>query len=141
MFELTEIMRQKDDLEFADLLNRLRKNSLTQNDKKKLDMHVIKPDDAEYFLNAPHLFAENYFMHCFNENIINNLDTERVTISCHDSLVAPKLSMVKQEEAINKLPTDPNKTANLHCSLTIVIGMIYDLTVNVNTEDGLANSA
>ncbi|VDI56075.1 Hypothetical predicted protein [Mytilus galloprovincialis] len=30
--ELTEIMRQKDDLEFAQLLNRLRQNQLTEND-------------------------------------------------------------------------------------------------------------
>ena len=36
MFELTEIMRQKDDMEFAELLNRLRQNSLTDKDIDKL---------------------------------------------------------------------------------------------------------
>ena len=36
MFELTEIMRQKDDTEFTELLNRLRYNSLTESDKDKV---------------------------------------------------------------------------------------------------------
>ena len=36
---------------------------------------------------------------------------------------------------------DPTVIANLHHSLDMVANMIYDLTVNVNTEDGLANAA
>ena len=35
MFELVDIMRQKDDLDFAHLLNRLRLNEMTEEDKKK----------------------------------------------------------------------------------------------------------
>ena len=141
IFELTEIMRQKDDMEFAELLNRLRQNSLTDEDWVKLRKCEKKNCDPDYQLNAPHLFAENYFMHIFNETIINSMQSEKHTIPCHDSVVSPKLSKQKQDDSIRKLPTDPNKTSNLHCSLTIVVGMIYDLTVNINTEDGLANGA
>ena len=36
---------------------------------------------------------------------------------------------------------DPTVIANLHHSLDMVANMIYNLTVNVNTEDGLANAA
>lgn len=54
---------------------------------------------------------------------------------CHQSCP------VKQNEATKRLPTDANKTANLHCSLVIVNEMMYDLTVNTDTEDGLANGA
>ncbi len=39
------------------------------------------------------------------------------------------------------LPDDPNKTANLLQSLTVAVGMMYDITVNVNVEDGLANGS
>ena len=139
MFELTEIMRQKDDLNFAQLLNRLRHNALTEEDKNNLKRCEVVNTALHYQKNSPHLFAENYFMHIFNDSIINSLQTEKVTVSCHDSVVSPNLSKQKQHEAITKLPTDPNKTANLHCSLIVVVGMIYDLTVNINTEDGLAN--
>ena len=141
VFELTEIMRQKDDMEFAELLNRLRLNLLTKEDKEKLRTCSIEKCSPGYQLDAPHLFAENYFMHIFNESVINTMHTEKVIIPCHDSLVSPKMSKQKQDEAVKKLPTDPNKTSNLHCSLTVVVNMIYDLTVNINTEDGLANGA
>ena len=34
-------MRQKDDLTFAQLLNRLRLNEMTEEDKQKLQTHVL----------------------------------------------------------------------------------------------------
>ncbi|XP_053391621.1 uncharacterized protein LOC128554361 [Mercenaria mercenaria] len=141
MYELTVIMRQKDDLKFAELLNRLRSNCLTDDDKVVLKQCEINTDAQNYQKDSPHLFAENYYMHIFNEKIIDSLNTEKVLIPCHDSVVFPKLSNEKQKEAIQRLPTEPNKTANLHCQLLVVVGMIYDLTVNVDTEDGLANGA
>jgi len=39
------------------------------------------------------------------------------------------------------MPKEPSKTANLHHTLVIVIGMTYDLIVNVCTKDGLSNGA
>ncbi|XP_060603693.1 uncharacterized protein LOC132756597 [Ruditapes philippinarum] len=141
MYELSEVMRQKDDLPFADLLNRLRINSLTTEDKMVLKGCEVESSAKNYQVNSPHLFAENYYMHIFNDTLLNSSNNQKVSILCHDSVVSPKLSKDKQEEAIKRLPTDPNRTANLHCSLDIVVGMLYDLTVNTNTEDGLANGA
>ncbi|XP_053376955.1 uncharacterized protein LOC123529214 [Mercenaria mercenaria] len=144
IFKLTEIMRQKDDLEFAELLNRLRVNALTTEDKTRLKQcQVSRTNDNKYRKNAPHLFAENYFMHIFNEEIIRNMLTEKIVIPCMDAYVSPKLSKEKIDYAFKNLKniTDPNQTANLHCSLTVVVDMIYDLTVNIKTEDGLPNGA
>ena len=44
LFELTEIMRQKDDKEFAELLNRLREGNHTQNDIEVLKERSLKSD-------------------------------------------------------------------------------------------------
>ena len=41
MYELVDIMRQKDDLAFAQLLNRLRLNEMTEEDKQKLQTRVL----------------------------------------------------------------------------------------------------
>ena len=41
MYELVDIMRQKDDLDFAHLLIRLRLNEMTEEDKKKSCRHVL----------------------------------------------------------------------------------------------------
>ena len=46
-----------------------------------------------------------------------------------------------QMKLISRLPQDAAQTTNLHHSFNIFVNMIYDLTVNVNTEVGLANSA
>lgn len=77
----------------------------------------------------------------FNDTIIANLKTQRVTVPCHDSFIPPNVSKVMQPKAIRALPYDLNKTGILASSLIVVVVMIYDLTVNINTEDGLANGA
>ena len=41
MYELVDIMRQKDDLKFAQLLNRLRLNEMSENDKNELRKRVV----------------------------------------------------------------------------------------------------
>ena len=42
---------------------------------------------------------------------------------------------------IEKTILDSSVSLGLHSSLTVVIGMLYDLTVNIDTEDGLTNGA
>ena len=140
---MTEIIRQKDDIEFTELLNRLRHNSLTESDKEKIKACEILKESIDYPLSAPHLFAENKFMSIFNEQIINNLNTEKakVTVPCHDTIISPSMKLADQMKLISRLSQDPTQTANLHHSLDIVVNMNYDLTVNVNTEDSLANGA
>ena len=41
MYELVDIMRQKDDLAFAQLLNRLRLNEMTEEDKQMFQTRVL----------------------------------------------------------------------------------------------------
>lgn len=49
----------KDDLAFAELLNRLRENEMTENDFEILDARVVKTDESNYPSTASHLFVEN----------------------------------------------------------------------------------
>ena len=58
LFELTDIMRQKDDKEFAELLNRLREGNHTQNDIEVLKERILKirPGQENYPINMTHLF-------------------------------------------------------------------------------------
>ena len=48
MYELVDIMRQKDDLDFAHLLNRLRLNEMTEEDKNKLQTRIVERDTGDY---------------------------------------------------------------------------------------------
>ena len=75
-------------------------------------------------------------MCAFDNQIINNLNTEKLLL-----LIMIQFYLTNQTKLISILHKDPTDTANLHRSLDMVVNMIYDLTVNVNTEDGLANGA
>ena len=59
MYELIDIMRQRDDLEFARLLNRLRLNEMTEDDKTMLQTRYVDRYTGDYPKDALHPFAEN----------------------------------------------------------------------------------
>ena len=80
MYELVDIMRQKDDLAFAQLLNRLRLNEMTEEDKQKLQTRVFDRDTGDYPKDAVHLFAENFYVNKHNDNILSWLPGEKVVI-------------------------------------------------------------
>ena len=65
MFELNEIMRQRDSKLFAELLNRLREGKHTESDISKLKERVIQ-EDINNPLDAPHLFIQNAKVDEFN---------------------------------------------------------------------------
>ncbi len=48
MYELVDIMRQKDDLYFAQFLNRLRRNELTNDDRLEIEKHIVQRDMENY---------------------------------------------------------------------------------------------
>ena len=87
MYELVDIMRQKDDLAFAPLLNPLRLNEMTEEDRQKLQTHVFDRDTGDYPNDAFHLFAENFYVTKHNANILSQLPGEKVVIPCHDNFV------------------------------------------------------
>ena len=62
MYELLDIMRQKGDLAFAQLLNRLRLNEMTEEDKQKLQTRVFDHDTGDYPKDAVHLFARIFYV-------------------------------------------------------------------------------
>ena len=66
MYELVDIMRQKDDLKFAQLLN-IRLNEMTEEDKNDLRKRVVDRNSGEYPRDAVHLFAEKAGMYKHNE--------------------------------------------------------------------------
>lgn len=59
LFELNQIMRQKDDVEFAALLNRVRQGHQTTEDLFTLKNRMITTSDPEYNREALHIFATN----------------------------------------------------------------------------------
>ncbi|XP_028414140.1 uncharacterized protein LOC114537203 [Dendronephthya gigantea] len=59
MIELVEIMRQRNDKAFIELLNRIRTANQTEDDIKVIQSRSVSPDDPNYPSHALHIWAEN----------------------------------------------------------------------------------
>ena len=77
MYELVDIIRQKDDLDFAHLLNRLRLNEMTEEDKNKLQTRIVDCDTGDYPKDALHIFAENLYVNEHNNKILSQMPGEK----------------------------------------------------------------
>ena len=60
--------------------------------------------------------------------------------AAHDTVISD-VSHDVAEKIITNIPTGPNKTMQLYSKLIVAVGMIYDISSNVDTEDRLANGA
>ena len=78
MKELTEIMRQKDDKAFTELLNRFRTASQTEEDIQVIQSRHISPTDENYPSNALHIWAENATV-----DQHNNAHLEKISAPLH----------------------------------------------------------
>jgi len=142
MFELTEIIRQKDDKQFAELLNRLRECKHTDDDIKLLKTRMLKehPSSANYPLTTTHLFVKNALVDAHNNAIYANCKNDKGEIKAVDIIVADASDSLK-EKFKKQIPGDATKTMGLYSVVKVAVGLKYDLTTNVAVTDGLTNGA
>ncbi|KAL5006836.1 hypothetical protein ScPMuIL_015642 [Solemya velum] len=137
--ELTDIMRQKDDLKFAKLLNRLRENKMNEHDIATLESRLIDRTDSN-LRSLTHLFFKKDDVWTYNSNCIAKLTSEKVVVKAFDDVKLDISNEIKSR-MLKKLPDDTSKTGGLASKIELAVGMKYDLNVNVNVDDGLTNGA
>ena len=69
MFELKEIMRQRESKVFAEILNRLREGNHTADDILKIKDRIVEENGVHDPLEAPHLFIQNMKVNEFNQRV------------------------------------------------------------------------
>ena len=114
---------------------------MSEDDKNELRKRVVDRHLGDYPRDAVHLFAEKAGVYEHNGNTMNHMEVEKVVIPCHDTVVSANISSKKAQELISQVRDDASITANLERFLTVVVGMKYVMSVNVNVEDGLTNRA
>nr|XP_021330385.1 uncharacterized protein LOC101882679 [Danio rerio] len=133
---LTEIMRQKEDLSFAQLLNRLRvkrkSDALKEEDRALLLQAVKNPQDCPR--DALHIFATNKEVHSHNCETVNALHADIVTIDAEDYRKDPRTGGMKRQ-------TKPvmGKKDNLLDTIQVAVGVRIMVIRNLDVEDGLVN--
>ena len=129
MFELVEIMRQRDSKLFAELLNRLREGKHTAADIAKLKERLIQ-EDINKPIDAPHLFIQNAKVDEFNQRAHNAATGNKFTINAQDSVIgatSPEL----RSKILRQIPNDPRKTKQLASTLCLAEGERTDLVMNI----------
>ena len=69
MFELKEIMRQRESKQFAELLNRLREGKQTNEDIRISKQQILQHSGSNYLVDDPHLFIQNAKVNDFNDKV------------------------------------------------------------------------
>jgi nucleoside-triphosphatase THEP1 len=140
IYELTEIMRQKNDLKFANALNNLANDCLTK-ENINLFQQRCSNDEAILPINAIHLFATNNDVDKYNFKILENLKTEGCFSVAKDKCSSDTLKS-SREKALHVIKSySKNKTYGLPLEVNLKISAKYMMTANVNVEDGLVNGA
>ena len=138
MFELHEIMRQRESKAFAEILNRLREGNHTNDDLLIVKDRLITPNSSTYPSDAPHLFIQNKKVNEFNEKVHNASLNKKFNVKAQDSVVGAN-SLELRRKIMNQIPNDPRKTKQLRSNLKLSEGERVETAINVRTEDGITN--
>jgi len=84
LYHLEQIMRQKDDIDFALSLNRIRTQDHTHEDIPMLQLRVSSPEHPDYPHDALHLFSDNKHVDQYNHRKLQTLPTQKVMLNAKD---------------------------------------------------------
>ena len=133
--ELNQIMRQKDDAEFAQLLNRVRTATCTKNDHLLLKSREINPGMKNYPMDVLHVFGTHKLVNKHNEQMLDKINERIHTIQAIDS-------KKDRHSGIDiEFPEKSSETGGLETQLKVAVGCRVMLTYNIDVSDGLSNGA
>ena len=135
MIELVDIMRQKDDQPFAELLNRFRTATQTEEDIKCIQSRSIDPSDVNYPSDALHIWAENNPVNRHNEMKLHQIPAQLFNLKATDQY-PPNVS----QQDINRILARPrSETGGLDANICIKESARVMLTNNIDIADRLIN--
>ena len=136
MIELVEIMRQKDDQPFAELLNRFRTANQTEEDIKCIQSRAIaNSSDNSYPSDALHIWAENNPVNQHNEMKLENITGPLFHLKAIDQY-PPNVS---QQDIDRVLARPRSETGGLDSDIYIKETARVMLTTNIDIADRLIN--
>ena len=136
MIELVEIMRQKDDQPFIELLNRFRVAQHTEADIRTIQSREVSVNDKnDYPLNELHVWAENKPVMDYNNQRLQEILMPLRVLKAIDQY--PKNVSIHEIERV--LSKGRSYTGGLDLEVNIKEGARVMLTNNVDISDRLIN--
>ncbi|MES9881383.1 MAG: AAA family ATPase [Sedimenticola sp.] len=136
MYELTQIMRQGKDTEFAQLLNRVRVAHVTDSDIQLLKGREVSACQEDYPTNALHVFTDNHKVDQHNQKMLQTIDGPVRHFNAKDW----KKDMGTEQAGVST-SSKASETGGLRECLSVGVGARVMLTKNVDVSDGLVNGA
>ena len=127
--------RQGEDLEFSEVLNRIRIREFTEKDVEFLQTRVVKGSDTKIPADRMYIFARNKEVNEMNDIILSKMagETFEVEAIVHHDTVKDYEPMVKNTGFI--VDTSLMKTLRFKINSKVL------LTYNVNVVDGMCNGS
>ena len=135
MIELTQIMRQRGDQSFVELLNRFRTGSQTEDDIKTIQSRALDTNDPNYPHDALHIFAENAPVDQHNTVHLDKLSTPLHRLKAVDHYP----QNVSKQDIDRVLARSRSETGGLDSEILIKVNSRVMLTTNIDISDRLIN--
>jgi exonuclease III len=140
MFELTRIMRQQGDQQFAEILNRLREGLQTPEDVQLLKSRCLKIHDPQYDETVPHILYYNKDVNAHNTKIWQTAENDKVICLAVDIVIGDVSQEVKETIKL-KAPSKAGDAMGLAKEYITAVGLRNEMTLNLDIEDGLVNGS
>lgn len=151
--ELTINMRQKHDQSYRELLTRIRVGLVTESDTAMLISRKFRFATSEfgdrirelcdYIKNLPNdtvcLLPTCHMCDVLNEAMLNEIPTEEIQLSAHDTIDCPPYLKKKIQKMVNTHDEDSSRTAGLARIITVKIGAKIMIRRNIDVTLGLVN--
>ncbi len=142
-FELTQVMRQKDDQPFCELLNRLREGNQTNADITTIkdNCELSKNVNLAEYINLPHFYYKNHDRNIHNKKVVSAKEGKCVSVQAIDFCTQTNLPEKDRRRILDNVSklTELHLMGQLERVLELKRGLQYDITINIDTEDGLFN--
>ena len=80
MAELTEVMRQREDLQFIQVLNKIHEGNCDKEVETILNSRFFSQSSDQFPNNALHIFAENAPVNEHNQMMLDNIESQPITV-------------------------------------------------------------
>jgi hypothetical protein len=139
LYELTEIMRRKDDLKFVEALNALAVGKMNDEHIQLFESRIVSSNKAPK--DAIRLFTTNKSVDEFNEHKIQKEPGQEFISTAIDKVLG-KSSITAKETFLDFLKTKKKADTNgLPYKLVLKKNIKYMITINIDVADGLVNGA
>ena len=142
MYELHEIMRQKDDQPWAKALNLFREGNHGEDEIAMVEEHIYHPKDP-YPFTTSHMYYGNADVNQFNKTIYDRTEGDKTQVKANTFVTSDVSKDVKDkilQTVENAVYYQNHKnTGGLVKNLDLCEGLQYDVTCNIDTDDGITN--